>query len=185
MTIDEIMQLSPASFPESLFKQQLTEWWEKLCHAWSYEKRTGSRYDLMNYELIIRLFSVVYAEMIKSNSREEVKFSDNFVPLSESLLDKKPDDVLKLKNEDVEWVVNDLAELGVKIGDQCFFLYKGNSYLGGEKYRFVGKREFGECCHPWDTINRVSGEYKLPKNYIGFNSEEIGAWRDIKGVYQE
>lgn len=62
----------------------------------------------------------------------------------------------KLKAEDVQWVVNSLAELGVKIGDQFFFLYKGDSLVYGEAsiechqmtYRTVGKREFGECCHP-------------------------------------
>jgi hypothetical protein len=64
---------------------------------------------------------------------------------------------MNLKPEDVQWVVNNLAELGVKIGDQFFFLYKGNSLCyerpnaKGEApmtYRTVGKREFGECCHP-------------------------------------
>jgi hypothetical protein len=67
----------------------------------------------------------------------------------------------ELTTDQVEWVVNDIAELGVKIGDQFFFLYKGRS-LNYENthydedgkpmmWRPVGKREFGECCHP---INR-------------------------------
>ena len=64
---------------------------------------------------------------------------------------------IKLKSKDVEWIVNDSAELGVRINGQCFFLYKGHSlqYKKGEhdsgvpmKVRLVGKREFGECCHP-------------------------------------
>lgn len=55
------------------------------------------------------------------------------------------------------WVVNSLGELGVKIGPRFFFLYKGYSleYRDGTDgegnplmYRTVGKREFGECCHP-------------------------------------
>lgn len=75
----------------------------------------------------------------------------------------------KLKPEDVEWVVNDIAELGVKIGDQFFFLYKGYSLVYGDDknsraagvalnedsdpptqhmWRPVFKREFGECAHP-------------------------------------
>lgn len=74
-----------------------------------------------------------------------------------------------LKPEQVEWVVNDLAELGVKIGDQFFWLYKGSSLVYGtdDKSRAAGvalnedtdpptkhmwrpvfKREFGECAHP-------------------------------------
>lgn len=41
----------------------------------------------------------------------------------------------KLKDDDVEWVVNEIAELGVKIGNQFFFMYKGSSLVydgGGE-----------------------------------------------------
>lgn len=79
---------------------------------------------------------------------------------------------MKLRAEQVEWVVNDIAELGVKIGDQFFFLYKGASLVYGtdaesqkagaclnfdadpptkHMWRHVFKREFGECAHP---INR-------------------------------
>lgn len=53
-----------------------------------------------------------------------------------------------------EWVVNNLGELGVKIGDRFFFLYKGRSLeykqedAQGMHWRPVGKREFGESCHP-------------------------------------
>ncbi len=74
-----------------------------------------------------------------------------------------------LKSSEVEWIVNDIAELGVKIGNQFFFLYKGNSLVYGNdeksraagvalnedtdpptrhKWRPVFKREFGECAHP-------------------------------------
>lgn len=58
---------------------------------------------------------------------------------------------------DVEWVVNDIAELGVKIGNQFFFLYKGGSLVYSDAqhddgspmhWRPVFKREFGECAHP-------------------------------------
>lgn len=56
--------------------------------------------------------------------------------------------------DDVEWIVNDASELGVKVHGRCFFLYKGHSleYDGPDgdikQYRPVEKREFGECCHP-------------------------------------
>jgi hypothetical protein len=58
-----------------------------------------------------------------------------------------------LRSTDVEWIVNSDGDLGVKIGDQFFFLYKGESFMYGEnrhptqhsdKYRIVDKREFGE-----------------------------------------
>jgi hypothetical protein len=62
----------------------------------------------------------------------------------------------QLEAEDVQWVVNDDGELGVKIGDQLFFLYKGESLAPGglrddgspKLWRNVQKREFGESCHP-------------------------------------
>ena len=79
----------------------------------------------------------------------------------------------KLKNEDVTWVVNDIAELGVKIGDQCFFMYKGRSYQGGTKYRHVYKREFGETCHP-DSMK------VMPINYIGCCGEDESVWKNIE-----
>jgi hypothetical protein len=66
----------------------------------------------------------------------------------------------KLRPDDVLWVVNSLGELGVKIDDEFFFLYKGESlqYKGhgpfGEdrplRWRRVHKFEFGETCHPMD-----------------------------------
>ncbi|WP_290872075.1 hypothetical protein [Aquabacterium sp.] len=62
-----------------------------------------------------------------------------------------------LSDAAVGWIVNDNAELGVKIGNQFFFLYKGRSLVyepaqhddgSPLMWRPVGKREFGECCHP-------------------------------------
>lgn len=86
---------------------------------------------------------------------------------------------------DVVWIVNSLGELGVKVGDDFQFLYKGHSLRyknpthtdsGDERegkpmmWRPVGKREFGECCHPvnyadprrWGTVSLDdSDEWKL------------------------
>lgn len=68
----------------------------------------------------------------------------------------------RLNEDQVEWIVNDIAELGVKIGDQFFFLYKGRSLVYKEAehdngspmhWRPVFKREFGECCHPINDID--------------------------------
>lgn len=55
-----------------------------------------------------------------------------------------------LLTHQVEWVIDDEGDLGVKIGDQFFFLYKGNSLLKNEfRWRKVQKRaDFGECCRP-------------------------------------
>jgi hypothetical protein len=65
------------------------------------------------------------------------------------------------------WIVNDNAELGVKVGGRFFFLYKGQSleyedglHDDGEPmlWRPVGKREFGETCRPLNPI-WVDGRY--------------------------
>jgi len=63
----------------------------------------------------------------------------------------------ELNADDVIWITNDNAELGVRIGNKCFFLYKGESLTYDDKMhdngtpmmiRTVGKLEFGECVHP-------------------------------------
>lgn len=67
-----------------------------------------------------------------------------------------------LKAEQVEWVVNDIAELGVKIGSKFFWLYKGTSLVYEEAthddgspmhWRHVFTREFGEVVHPINYAN--------------------------------
>ena len=71
---------------------------------------------------------------------------------------------LYLEPENVEWIVNNLGELGVKVGENYFFCYKGRSIrydaddiegpsddeegIHPLKWRPVYKREFGECIHP-------------------------------------
>lgn len=97
-----------------------------------------------------------------------------------------------LKANQVEWVVNNIAELGVKIGDQFFFLYKGHSLVYGDdkesqaagvclnsdtdpptrhKWRPVFKREFGECAHP---IN-----YKYPTKIGTVSLDDSDEWKDL------
>lgn len=62
-----------------------------------------------------------------------------------------------LKASEVKWIVNDNAELGVQIGDQCFFYYQGRSlsYPNGKhdngeprKYRPVASTEYGDTIPP-------------------------------------
>lgn len=68
------------------------------------------------------------------------------------------------------WVVNSLGELGVKVGERCFFLYKGDNIEYDPKdaehgapmrYRRVGKREFGEVQYPakWVEAGRSETHY--------------------------
>ena len=100
-----------------------------------------------------------------------------------------------LKDKQVEWVVNDISELGVKIGDQFFFMYKGRSlvYENGKhdndepmKWRHIGKREFGECCHPWTAIELKqygsldrSRPVRLPETYIGYHDGDQEEWYNL------
>lgn len=92
-----------------------------------------------------------------------------------------------LTDADVEWVTNDNAELGVKIGDRFFFLYKGESleYRTGlhddgipMRWRHVYKREFGECCHPWQTIKRHTGQDRLPEDFPSAYGDSSD-WNDL------
>lgn len=96
--------------------------------------------------------------------------------------------------DDVQWIVNDIAELGVMVNGNARFLYKGRSliYEDGKHddgrpmmYRPVFKREFGECCHPinhadYSKIGTVSlddsDEWKpLPqKSDVPSNGREHG-----------
>jgi hypothetical protein len=99
---------------------------------------------------------------------------------------------MKLKAEEVEWIVNDIAELGVKIGDQFFFLYKGSSLVYGDDdesraagvalnsdtdpatrhmWRPVFKREFGECAHP---VN-----YENPKLIGTVSLDDSDDWKPL------
>jgi hypothetical protein len=101
----------------------------------------------------------------------------------------------KLTDDDVQWVVNDIAELGVKIGSQFFFLYKGRSLVYGEHndsrkdgfathddgspmhWRPVFKREFGECCHPvnYEDLRKCGHPH-----YIGtVNLSDSEEWKPL------
>lgn len=109
-------------------------------------------------------------------------------PLSSSALHK----------DQVEWVVNDNAELGVKIGNQFFWLYKGHSLVYGDSdfpmkeeddgvckhddgkpmhWRPVFKREFGECCHPVNYADlRACGH----PHYIGtVDLKDSDEWKPL------
>lgn len=70
--------------------------------------------------------------------------------------------------EDIYWIVNDCGELGIKIFDRFFFIYKrelfeyeNNPHEDGSifKYRKIEKREFGES-GPKSTQIPIHFEWK-------------------------
>lgn len=94
------------------------------------------------------------------------------------------------------WIVNSMGELGVKLGDRCFFLYKGDNieYESGLHddgtpimFRIVGKREFGETCQPMPHLrDRWPGgqgaTYLEPLVFtpgLSFGKAEDGEWRPL------
>lgn len=97
-----------------------------------------------------------------------------------------PEPAAKLTADSVEWVVNDNAELGVKIGNQFFFLYKGYSLVykdakhddGSQmRWRPVFKREFGECCHPvnYEDLRKCGHQHMIGTVSPGDSDE----WQDL------
>jgi len=86
---------------------------------------------------------------------------------------------LLIKDSDVEWVVNTHSDLGVKIKNRFFFLYKGESleYSGNpypeecDRWRPVERRKFDEYCHPIDVkggyYTKGDGWKHFPKRKIG------------------
>jgi hypothetical protein len=93
--------------------------------------------------------------------------------------------VARLSDDDVQWVVNDMSELGVKIGTRFFFLYKGESLEykdnadGPVMWRRVWKREFGECCHPWQFIKERTGDARISDNYPSVDGSSASDWKTI------
>lgn len=97
-----------------------------------------------------------------------------------------------LEDKDVEWVVNNLGELGVKIGNQFFFLYKGESLVYDTQdseepdymYRKVNKREFGETNVAPDLVTKIDAaashlDWRRAIDHpelIRTNKEQLSKW---------
>ena len=78
-----------------------------------------------------------------------------------------------ITKEDVTWIVNNKGELGVKIGNCFFFMYKSEplEYTeddGPTMYRRVGKREFGES-------GPISPDYHGNRGMMGVESPSFVA----------
>jgi hypothetical protein len=105
-----------------------------------------------------------------------------------------------------QWIVNDLGELGVKVGSRFFFLYKGDNIEYGAdcdrdgvalhddgtqmKYRIVGKREFGEVCWPlsWIRANRCEDRYTENLVFtpgLSFGKPEDGDWKPLPAALSQ
>ena len=107
------------------------------------------------------------------------------------------------RTDEPQWIVNDLGELGVKVGPRFFFLYKGDNIeygtdgIGDSRdgvalhddgtpmhYRIVGKREFGETCWPlqWVVRGHSEGRYTEPLTFIpglSWGKPEDGEWKPL------
>jgi len=78
------------------------------------------------------------------------------------------------RKKHVQWIVNNLGELGVKVGTEFFFMYKGEPFQYDKetlkliKYRQVEKREFGESCHVSGWSNNSKDLYIKGENWKNF-----------------
>jgi hypothetical protein len=99
---------------------------------------------------------------------------------------------MKLEENEVQWVVNNLGEVGVKVGDRIFFCYKGESFVYRSeetqisdqasvrlRWRTVGKRELGETL----MLPKMK-EGHPPEEYFQSEHKEpfIGEWQDMPKV---
>jgi hypothetical protein len=108
--------------------------------------------------------------------------------------------------EEPVWIVNSLGELGVKVGERLFFLYKGRNIEYGDPeihegshrdgvvfdeeegrpmlYRIVGKREFGETQWPakWIDAGRRQDRYTEELVWhegLSDGKKEDGDWKPV------
>ncbi len=114
------------------------------------------------------------------------------------LATQQPEPRAEVTDTEPQWIVNDLGELGVKVGGRFFFLYKGDNIEYGAnsssdgialhddgspmQYRIVGKREFGETCLPvkWILQGRSEDRYHEKLVYdprLSFGKPEDGDWK--------
>jgi len=137
-------------------------------------------------DIDVGLSTLLYAELSTDKSSSEAE-----APTSE----EGP-----FNADSVEWIVNDLGELGVKVHGRCFFLFEGKSFEYGHtpeslaagrclndqgkprSYRAVSEREFGEeTCRPRaisDTIGEV--DYRNMRGPVISPQLENLPWKDLQ-----
>lgn len=131
-------------------------------------------------ETLVKTVEQHAGKLVKYTNGFIAQYAQNLTSRLTKLLTKPPTQLSELQAKDVEWIVNDNAELGVKIGERCFFLWKGNSLTYGKardgdrpmRYRPVYKREFGEACHPPSLDFSDSPKPPVPPNGL-----ESGTYR--------
>lgn len=118
------------------------------------------------------------------------------LPRHRKILDKVKEEIARQKRGkdmiEPKWIVNDLGELGVKVGGRFFFLYKGDNieYDGIHDdgspmlYRPVGKREFGETVMPmkWIREGKTQNRYTQELEYregLSFGDPADHDWRHL------
>lgn len=113
----------------------------------------------------------------------KMRVADLRTKLATAEAERRPTDP-ESSHDIVKWIVNDIGELGVSVKDctgreRQLYLYKGGSIEYGNDgdeqrtFRLVGKREFGEVCHPVDYYMVSNIDPTRAENWLLETSPEL------------